>query len=61
MSVSLVVARPAPRPHGRAEQREFRPHVNVFVDRADIRWSGGLDTPLPRGSELVVLPSVSGG
>ena len=43
------------------EQRELRPHVNVFVDRNDIRWSGGMDTPLPNGSELVVLPSVSGG
>ncbi len=43
------------------EQRELRPHVNVFVDRTDIRWSGGLETPLPSGSELVVLPSVSGG
>ena len=43
------------------EQSELRPHVNVFVDRADIRWSGGLDTPVARGSELVVLPSVSGG
>lgn len=43
------------------EQSELRPHVNVFVDRADIRWSGGLDTPVVRGSELVVLPSVSGG
>jgi molybdopterin converting factor small subunit len=43
------------------ETRELRPHVNVFVGREDIRWSGGLDTPLPAGSEVVVLPSVSGG
>ena len=43
------------------EQRELRPHVNVFVDRADIRWSGGLETPVRHGSELVILPSVSGG
>jgi molybdopterin synthase sulfur carrier subunit len=43
------------------EQRELRPHVNVFVDRSDIRWSGGLETPIERGSEVVVLPSVSGG
>lgn len=43
------------------EQRELRPHVNVFVDRADIRWSGGMHTPIEAGSEVVVLPSVSGG
>jgi sulfur-carrier protein len=43
------------------EQRELRPHVNVFVGSADIRWSGGLRTPVSAGSEVVILPSVSGG
>jgi molybdopterin converting factor small subunit len=27
----------------------------------DIRWSGGLGAPVPEGSEVVILPSVSGG
>lgn len=43
------------------EQRELRPHVNVFVGGADIRWSGGLETPLAGAREVVILPSVSGG
>ena len=43
------------------ERREVRPHINVFVGREDIRWSGGLETPLGDGSEVVILPSVSGG
>ena len=43
------------------EQGELRPHVNVFVGRDDIRWSGGLDTPVPSGSEITILPAVSGG
>lgn len=43
------------------EQRELRPHVNVFVGGADIRWSGGMETPVGDGSEVVILPSVSGG
>jgi molybdopterin synthase sulfur carrier subunit len=43
------------------EQRELRPHVNVFVGRDDIRWSGGMDTPIRDDSEVVILPSVSGG
>lgn len=43
------------------EQGEVRRHVNVFVGREDIRWSGGLETPLAAGSEVVILPSVSGG
>ncbi|MDX1645910.1 MAG: ubiquitin-like small modifier protein 1 [Longimicrobiales bacterium] len=43
------------------EQRELRPHVNVFVDGADIRWTGGLESPVRQGSEVVILPAVSGG
>jgi len=43
------------------EQRELRPHVNVFAGSADIRWTGGLDTPLEGVREVVILPSVSGG
>ena len=43
------------------ERRELRPHVNVFVGRDDIRWSGGMDTPVDEDSEVVILPSVSGG
>lgn len=43
------------------EQRQVRPHVNVFVDGADIRWSGGLETAVGPSSEVVILPAVSGG
>lgn len=43
------------------ERGEVRPHVNVFVGTADIRWSGGLGTPVREGDEVVILPAVSGG
>lgn len=43
------------------EERKVRPHVNLFVEARDIRWSGGLDTPVADGAEVVVLPAVSGG
>jgi molybdopterin converting factor small subunit len=43
------------------ERGEIRPHVNVFVGKESIRWSGGLDTPVEDGAELVILPAVSGG
>lgn len=43
------------------ERGEVRPHVNVFVGQESIRWSGGLDTPVEDGAELVILPAVSGG
>ncbi|NNF13801.1 MAG: molybdopterin synthase sulfur carrier subunit [Gemmatimonadetes bacterium] len=43
------------------EQGEVRPHVNVFVDGADIRWAGGLEATVGPSSEVLVLPAVSGG
>lgn len=43
------------------ELREVRPHVNVFVGREDIRWTGGTETPVGRESDVMILPSVSGG
>ena len=43
------------------ELREIRPHVNVFVGREDIRWTGGVETAVTEESEVVILPSVSGG
>lgn len=43
------------------ERGEVRIHVNVFVGREDIRHTGGLDTPVTDGDEILVIPSVSGG
>lgn len=43
------------------ERHQVRPHVNIFVGTDDIRWVGGLEAPIPSGSEVVILPSVSGG
>jgi molybdopterin converting factor small subunit len=35
--------------------------INVFVDNEDVRYLQGLDTPVPDGSEMVILPAVAGG
>jgi molybdopterin converting factor small subunit len=43
------------------ERGEVRRHVNIFVGDESIRWTGGLDTPLPEGSEIAIVPAVSGG
>lgn len=43
------------------EQGQVRMHVNVFVGRESIRYSGGLGTPLPEAAEVSILPAVSGG
>lgn len=43
------------------EQGEVRLHVNVFVGDESIRYTGGLDTPIPDGVEIFIVPAVSGG
>lgn len=43
------------------ELGHVRPHVNVFLNAENIRRKQVLETPLPDGSEITILPSVSGG
>jgi molybdopterin synthase sulfur carrier subunit len=43
------------------EQGEIRQHVNVFVGNEDVRFTGGLTTPIPAGSEISIVAAVSGG
>ena len=43
------------------EQGDVRQHVNVFVGEESIRWTGGLDTPLPPDAQISIVPAVSGG
>jgi molybdopterin converting factor small subunit len=38
-----------------------RPHINVFVDGESIRLRNGLQTSVRPGSEVWILPAVSGG
>lgn len=35
--------------------------LNVFLDDEDVRYRQGMDTPVPDGSTLVILPAVAGG
>jgi molybdopterin converting factor small subunit len=43
------------------EQGDLRPHVNIFIDGENVRRKHFLDTTLLDGSEITILPSVSGG
>jgi molybdopterin converting factor small subunit len=38
-----------------------RTHINVFIDGVNIRQAGGLEAPVRAGSEIIILPAVSGG
>lgn len=43
------------------EQGQIREHVNVFVGPENVRYTGGLTTPVRAGSEISILHAVSGG
>jgi molybdopterin converting factor small subunit len=43
------------------ELGELRPHLNIFVDGESIRFAEGFATPVRDGSEIVILPALSGG
>ena len=52
----LVEARPGG--DGGSDLRRF---VNVYVNDEDVRFTGGLDTSVSDGDQVVVLPAVAGG
>ena len=35
--------------------------VNVYVGEEDVRFAAGLDTPVPAGAQVSVIPAVAGG
>jgi molybdopterin synthase sulfur carrier subunit len=43
------------------ETGELRPFVNIFVNRAHIRYLRGLDTPIEAGTQISIMQSVAGG
>jgi molybdopterin converting factor small subunit len=58
---ALWALHPGIRDRVMTEQGEIREHVNVFVGNEDIRYTGGLNTALPAGTEISIVPAVSGG
>lgn len=43
------------------ETGEVRPFVNIFLERENIRYLQGLDTPVSAGARIHILQSVAGG
>jgi molybdopterin synthase sulfur carrier subunit len=43
------------------EQGEVREHINIFIGDEDVRYLEGLATPVPDGSEVTIVPAISGG
>ena len=58
---ALAAVAPGVRDRVLTERGEVRPHVNLFVGTESCRWTGGLATPLADGTEITILPAISGG
>ena len=58
---TLAAVHPALARRIRDEAGAVRRFVNVYVDGDDVRYAGGLGTPVPDGAVVQVLPSVAGG
>jgi molybdopterin synthase sulfur carrier subunit len=43
------------------EDGQLRRFVNVYLNDEDVRFLGGIDTPVSDGDTVTVLPAVAGG
>ena len=43
------------------ESGSLRRFVNVYVGEEDVRFAQGLETPVPAGAHVSVIPAVAGG
>jgi sulfur-carrier protein len=43
------------------ETGRLRSYVNVYIGEDDARSKGGMDAPVPDGSEVMVIPAMAGG
>jgi sulfur-carrier protein len=43
------------------DEGKLRRFVNVYLNDEDVRFIGGLDTPVKDGDTVTVLPAVAGG
>src|SRR5229473_5179907 len=44
-----------------SEQGQVREHINIFIGDENIRYTGGLASPVTAASEISIVPAVSGG
>jgi len=43
------------------EQGQVREHINIFIADENVRYTGGLASPIKAGDEISIVPAVSGG
>jgi MoaD family protein len=58
---ALCALHPGVRDRVLTEQGQLRQHINIFVGSENVRYTGGLATPLSNGAQVSIVPAVSGG
>ena len=43
------------------EQGQMREHINIFMGNEDVRYTGGLTSRVSAGSDISIVPAISGG
>jgi sulfur-carrier protein len=58
---ALWMSYPGLRDRIATEQGQVREHINIFIGDQDIRFTGGLSSHVSAGSEISIVPAISGG
>jgi sulfur-carrier protein len=58
---ALWILYPGLRDRVATEQGHIREHINVFIGDEDVRFTGGVTSRLSSGSEISIVPAISGG
>jgi len=58
---TLWILYPGVRDRIATEQGQIREHINLFIGEEDIRYTGGLMSPISDGSQISIVPAISGG
>jgi molybdopterin synthase sulfur carrier subunit len=58
---ALWILYPGLRDRIATEQGQIREHINIFIGDEDVRFTGGLASPLSAGSEISIVPAIGGG
>lgn len=58
---ALALRYPDIQPHLYEEDGTLRSFINLYVGEVNIKSSGGLDTPVSDGGEVLLVPAIAGG
>src|SRR5207245_11627395 len=58
---ALLILYPGVRDRISTEQGQIREHINIFVGDEDVRYTGGLMSPILAGFQISIVPVLRGG